>query len=515
MAYKEHQGLVIDGRIDKEKLYELLRSGEQTQLEYKEIIDLSDNKDKLNFVKDVVAMSNRSGGGYILIGVQDDGTPCLKVGELDLPKFDGARLGDTVRRYIETQIRIHSQPHVLDNGCEVLVVRVEGHADGLPVPMAMNGQYHPDNGKKPIMVFREGDLLVREGAANVQLRHTHWKDVLALHDENLRTQAMRDAQLLIKGFVEQLQLGLSHQVVPLTLDMDNETFASAVVANIDAGEENRVRRIVAQASRPAQYKTSENMAGMNKITIVALQSLFCENHQLFKAAVDALFKIYLHNLDRKEDRADFLVRIITRIYVLGAFAIRNSQWTVLSDLVLRPIGLPEFANYQYSSWIRHGQVAGSRSESFDGEHYQNAMLISAAKAFSAEHPWARPDLEESEMFPVDELRDEDEILNSLCQFDAIYCLLVEAKVEGQAGAYPSFSVFHQYRAVPVFTLLTQSHEIREAVFTTSMSDNDLAEVMSNVLIGAKKQAMQFGNWDWGNPPAEIASFIETNRSAQS
>ena len=55
--------IVVDGRADREKLVELMRQGEQTELEFKSTLDLKDRQkpDRLNFVKDVVALSNLPG----------------------------------------------------------------------------------------------------------------------------------------------------------------------------------------------------------------------------------------------------------------------------------------------------------------------------------------------------------------------------------------------------------------------------------------------------------------------
>ncbi len=105
--------IVLDGRNDREKLAELLVAGEQTHLDYKAVLDLSQKKDKLTLVKDLVTMSNRPGGGYILVGVDDDGSPCLPSSTLDRRRFDGARLGQLVRSYIDGQIEVHPQVHDL------------------------------------------------------------------------------------------------------------------------------------------------------------------------------------------------------------------------------------------------------------------------------------------------------------------------------------------------------------------------------------------------------------------
>src|SRR5450759_2229153 len=130
--------IVLDGRNDREKLGELLAAGEHTHLDYTAVLDLSQAKDKLNLVKNVVTMSNRPGGGYILVGVDDAGTPCLASGKLDRKRFDGAAIGQVVRSYIDGQIEVHTQVHDLEDGHEVVVICVEGHRDGLPVPVALD-----------------------------------------------------------------------------------------------------------------------------------------------------------------------------------------------------------------------------------------------------------------------------------------------------------------------------------------------------------------------------------------
>lgn len=63
--------IVLNGRNDSEKLDELLGAGEGTHLDYKETLDLATSADKLSIVKDLVSVSNRPGGGYLVIGVGD------------------------------------------------------------------------------------------------------------------------------------------------------------------------------------------------------------------------------------------------------------------------------------------------------------------------------------------------------------------------------------------------------------------------------------------------------------
>jgi predicted HTH transcriptional regulator len=131
--------IVADGRTDLEKLVELLREPEQTALDFKATVDLSKPEDKLNIVKDLLALGNNPDGGYLLIGVADDGRPCLPVGSIaDRRAFDGAKITDLIAKYVEGIQGVITQIHKLD-GHEIVVVFAEPHADGLPLPTSKMG----------------------------------------------------------------------------------------------------------------------------------------------------------------------------------------------------------------------------------------------------------------------------------------------------------------------------------------------------------------------------------------
>jgi 5S rRNA maturation endonuclease (ribonuclease M5) len=46
--------IVLEGRNDRERLDELLAAGEQTHLDYKAVLDLSQAKDKLKWLRRVL-----------------------------------------------------------------------------------------------------------------------------------------------------------------------------------------------------------------------------------------------------------------------------------------------------------------------------------------------------------------------------------------------------------------------------------------------------------------------------
>jgi hypothetical protein len=333
--------IVHDGRTDREKLYELLEAGEQTHLDYKAWLDLQDSADRLSFVKDAVAMSNRPEGGYILVGVDDEGAPCVDAGTLDRKRFDGAHLGQLVRKYIEGQIEIHSQVHDLDGGREVVLVRVEGHRDGLPVPMAKVGQFETAPGKT-VTVFREGEVVVREGSANVPLRHSHWPDLLAERDRRIRGQAQADVQDLAATLTEHLQAQGGTAGSPLRIEMDESVFTAAVEANLEAERDVQIRQFLKQvrnsagASVSAQHREGDTL---DQLAIVVAQALVFDREALAREAVDTLHVIYVSLAEHGDRFARELVAILVRVYALGSFAWRGQHWAFVRDMVQRPIEL--------------------------------------------------------------------------------------------------------------------------------------------------------------------------------
>jgi hypothetical protein len=227
--------IVPDGRTDEEKLRQLLAAPEETHLDFKASVDLASTKDRIEFVKDAVTMGNRPPGGYLVIGADDSGNPCIAAGTLVNPRqFDGANLNQQVRKFIEHQTKIISQRHRIDDH-DLVLVWIPHHSDGLPVPMKATGQYRDDKGKDQV-VFREGDLLIREGAANVPLRYAHWAEILREHDDRIRAEAEKTAQAMLRTFLEERgQVGSLRAPTPLLMDMDNDTFAAAVAEHLEAG----------------------------------------------------------------------------------------------------------------------------------------------------------------------------------------------------------------------------------------------------------------------------------------
>lgn len=498
--------IVLDGRNDREKLAELLVAGEQTHLDYKAVLDLSQKKNQLTLVKDLVTMSNRPGGGYILVGVDNDGSPCMPSGTLDRRRFDGARLGQLVRSYIEGQIEVHPQVHDLEGDLEVVVIRVEAHRDGLPVPMAKIGQYRDANGGD-VVVFREGEVLIREGSANVPLRHTHWADLLGERDRMIREQAEQHIQELVGQVVGQMRSQGGPVVAPLAAGMDEATFADAVVSNMEAGSDIRLKQFLAQArnvAASAQATPDQVTDTLDRVTVLGVQAIFFGRDDEARAAVQTLHAVYMQVAAGSGDTARHLVEIITRAYVFGSLAVRCRRWSLVSYIVHKPVETPPGSGYVYASWLRHGQVAGSRAKLFPPD--SAGLLISAARALVADHPAMRPDVPDEAVPPIDRLDDTDELLNSLCQFDLAYCLTVAAEGRGQTRGYPACGAFHQTRVDPTYVTMATDVYARGELFTAS-DDTQVAAAIFQVHADASKESWNYGGF-WSDLPLPAMKFVQ-------
>jgi len=71
----------------------------------------------------------------------------------------------------------------------------------------------------------------------------------------------------------------------------------------------------------------------------------------------------------------------------------------------------------------HGQVEASRARLFP--QGKGGMMISAARDLMSEQPSTRPDVPESAVPDPIDLAHDDVLLNSLCQFDILYCLILD------------------------------------------------------------------------------------------
>ena len=132
---------------------------ETDKLDFKIGFDPSQRMDWCELVKDILAMAN-SGGGTIVVGANDDGSPSGH-DTSKLLGLDHAEITDKIHKYTEQQFAGFRVDSGTIGEARVAVVTVEGVR--LPIVFASPGEYEHPPGKKR-SAFGKGTIYFRHGA---------------------------------------------------------------------------------------------------------------------------------------------------------------------------------------------------------------------------------------------------------------------------------------------------------------------------------------------------------------
>lgn len=523
-----------DGRVDEEKMYELLSVGTETDaLDYKATLDLgrsAGEKQKIEFIKDCLAMMNLPTGGYLVIGVDGQGAPAGKVAPIDGSHFDSASLTQRVGGYVDCPVDIVAAVHRHSDGRDVAVVYVRPVKSGLPAITNRAGTYRAESGST-VPVFREGEIFVREGSVNARLSHRLWPLVLDRYRASIRAETRADTDHLIGLVVAATRKNNGgNQGITPSLEMDGPSFEDAVLSAFESGSTIRLRQFLRDAQNVVQrtYRDPDGagrQGALNRLTEFTALAIAHERDDDAELGFKALHASYKFPLDHSGIRstsvgthqtqtAMYWLDILVHVYALGALAVRYRRWPVVRALALRIIG---DATYSYRSWIRHGLVEASRAEILtpkDSSEANGGVVISSSLNLSMALDALHPDIplteETTEMAPGSSA---DRLLSSICQFDLIYCL-VAATATGGRGLefYPSSAAFHQYRVDPALEVIAGDEAIRAVLFP-EMPDSTTATAIATVLEAAKHESWRYGGFWKGVRGTAYEHFVEVNAEA--
>lgn len=137
----------------------LARTTETTSVDFKSSFDPKATRDWLEVIKDIAAFAN-SGGGYILVGVNDDGSPS-RADVSELLSVDPADLGNRIHKYTGHHL---SEVELLEcekAGSEVCAIHVP--AVNVPIIFTRVGEVELADSKKKT-IFALGTVYFRHGA---------------------------------------------------------------------------------------------------------------------------------------------------------------------------------------------------------------------------------------------------------------------------------------------------------------------------------------------------------------
>lgn len=150
----------------------LVASTEASDLDFKLEWDYTRNADCLEIVKDVIAMAN-SGGGAILIGVDDNGNPVNPA--YSAKHCDPAVLNDKIFKYTGIQPTFVEMGLIERGGAHFEVIWV-GKAD-IPIPFINPGTYElPDRKQKT--AFGKGTVYFRHSAKSEPATYEDFRQFL-------------------------------------------------------------------------------------------------------------------------------------------------------------------------------------------------------------------------------------------------------------------------------------------------------------------------------------------------
>jgi hypothetical protein len=211
----------------------------------------------------------------------------------------------------------------------------------------------------------------------------------------------------------------------------------------------------------ADNTLAESERALDKWTIIACQALYFERHDLVELAIKLLHEAYVALPLAGSALTEKRLAVVIRLYALGRLAVRLSAWEIVRSIVQRPAQIhPADHAYVHSSWIRHGHVEAARAGLTGGEA-QGGYLISASRQLMIAQSSMRPDLPDNLVPATGSIPSDDVLLNSLCQFDILYCLLVAT--EGQTHVrsfYPSSAAFDESRADPALVKVAGDGAVR-------------------------------------------------------
>jgi Putative DNA-binding domain len=493
--------VAVEPVLTEEKLRSLLAEGhEQSALDYKRGLDLDQRRDVVELAKDVAAMQSEVAGGYIVVGADDQGNVVPNLTATQATLFDEARLRGKLQRYIAEPFDVRSTVHQV-NGRNVALVYVAPSPEGWCI-FRQDGEYEDPPGSRRT-VFRVGEVFVRRGTASQRWDDTDRKrlieQVMARRKDAWRTELRHE-------MAATMNVGLSAQRLEqmpasaLHWQLDEAGFDELVTELMRRGDDIPLRRLLLRAPADAQGLISnldELATLLDRVASVAGLGLTYERQQWFDQAAAALVRIYElgfgeYGARRSDaDTARLWLYVMTRVYGLGGLAVRMRNWEAVRQLASRR---PRGEGFQYYvSWLRHALTMAARAQILDDE--RQAGLIAHAHNVVREVAALHPDTDAHS----------EDVLNSLCQFDALGALVILSKSDNRRAYYPNFSRYGSRRTEPAFVTVIRDQAPRQAIYPGD--DDALATAIRHIDEDAQHEGFSYDGWGGFGDPT-VRRFLE-------
>jgi hypothetical protein len=498
--------VVVEPLVSEEKLRQLLdEQAESVSLDYKSACDLRDKGALVELAKDVAAMEMH--GGFIVIGADDRGQPVggLQSGTTRL--FDEAALRAKLRKWIPEPLDLLTAHHEVA-GSLMVMIYVGPNPQGLAIFQA-DGQYVDASGQQRT-AFRKGDVFARHGTASEpwsqsDLRHVLERVVAATKEEWRRELAADFVRLGAGSDARRLAMAPASA---LSWNLDAASFEAAIIEQIRTNDDiplklllERLPEEVRSLARSEQ-RVTDLPTLFDRVICVAALGLRLDRPSVVEAAIEATGSLYEIGFEIQRGPAEWAItsaaywlELVERVMGLGGLAVRLRRWDVVRTLALRRGDADDWRYWR--SWLRHGLTMAARSrllvEDANGSDVERSLL-SLAHRVVAQNEFLRPGLS----------GDDERILDSLCQFDALAALAVISETGSLSGFYPNFSRFYSSRTVPAIARLISDAAMRQAIFPKP--DAELADALRGLDAQARQAAVRFNGWG-GYDDERIRAFL--------
>lgn len=506
--------VVLDGDVSRERLLQLLAYGsESSDLDYKTACDLRSTETKVELAKDVGAMM--MAGGYIVFGADDHGRPTGKFTETQAKSLDEARLRPRLAKYIAAPVDVRFGSWEVE-GCTLGVLYVAPASRGYAV-FRRDGQYEK-RGRARI-VFHAGDIFHRAGTSSERLDAAAYEELFERQRLSIRKEeqaafaehlALVSQKLAVASGAQSMVRGPS---AALSYELSPDVFDNAVLELMRTGDDVPLRFLLRSTRRLAGEALTEDsweeavVAILDRVASVAGLAMFVNRPPWFAEALRTLVSLYAVAGDTRssEKSVTLWLRTIEHVIALGGLAVRMEAWSAVRSLVLQRTA---YMDPYYTTWLRHGLTMAARAgklQEQQGERRVQLRLIglarSAAQRVDALHP--------------DVAVEDEELLNSLTQFDMLVCLVSLSGQRHPPGGdfYPNFAFYETRRTEPIVERLLEDGEgsMRRAVFPSG--DVQLAEALQVVSKTARQESF-LGGWMGFDSP-RIREFLEKDLRAES
>ena len=516
--------VVVDGRVDDEKLAELLDlQAEQPELDFKRFINPGAKHGLIELASHVAAMSVL--GGYIIGGVDGQGVPTGDMDSSDERPFDEARLAPMLRKYLPEPVTIRARVTQRD-GHAIVLIYVAPHPNGYSI-FHTDDQYRNAKGRD-VIVFRAGDAFWRDGTSSVRISQAGMEQIIARRIAAAKSEWIDEQQIIRRRERAEIEAGYAARGLAgaplgtLHFGLPGQELRIAVLELLRApGGPDRIalqhllNDAVTRAAAMVDTDDEDELSRLlDKVAAIGAAFLEYEQDEFLARTVGALAAIYAQPLGPHDDYAFSMsgginptekaprvfLTVIERIYALGALAVRLRRWEAIRVLTLQH---PDRVDDYWKNWLRHALTIGSGAKQFerrddDGQIILTNLLTRAATVVE-EEPALHPDTSDS-----------DAILTSLAQFDLLANLTaIDGSGSGDSGVfYTNWARFRQQRVQPVADRVVSDPELRRAVFRDH-NDADLAVAFEKIgAMAAAEGARYDGFSGWGHTP--VGEFIAKN-----